>query len=202
MPYPTGTDLADYLVSIGVIDSVPGDLTRYNEIMEAAWQGFEKDTNWAPFLNEDDEPETKYYDPNGGNQLVIPEGIIVLDSVTVNDVEKTEGTDYWLKPANSTPKTVIQFRSCISGLPNTIEVSAQYGYTDTLPSLVKNGLLAKGAVDATADAQGTSGDYVSIKQGPVELKRATGDDQESTLSGKWMEKYNYLVERYVKRRVY
>ena len=201
MPYPDGTDLAAFLISAGVIDEAPSPITDYDAIMVAAAYTFEQDTGWLPFLNEDNQEEEdsfsiKYFDPPGIDLLPLPNGILALDYLKINDAERTENTQFWRQPYNTTPTRWIEFNACISGQPRTIAINAVWGYCSELPERVNQALLMKGAMEAAPKSWGAGGEVTKIKQGPIELEKAGASLSGDSLMDTWKEFYNCTVAQF------
>lgn len=196
MPYPDGEALSDFLISAGVIDSEPADLTDYDAIMSAASATFEQDTGWIPFLEEGATKSSKFFNPPGSDFMVLPDGILSIEYLKINTVAKTENTDFWLEPYNATPKRMVQFNYCVGGQPRTIEIKALWGYTATLPERVNQALLSKGAMEAAPKTWGAGGEVVRIKQGPVELEKAGASASGGSLMDIWKEFYVCTVNQF------
>lgn len=204
MAYPTGTDLAGFLVARGIITAVPGDLGDLDDIMLGVVRDWEEDTGWIPFFQPAGELTRNY--TLFGNLLFLNSGLITVDSLNVDGNELEEGFDFWLEPANEDRKTRVVFNSLQNTNQQGIEINGHWGYTDDLSSFpdVKRALLAKGAAEYCQDVSntviGTGGSVKRMKQDDVEKEfGSTGGNSEysGTLIEQFGKRYRRTVARFL-----
>lgn len=204
MAMPTGTELAAFLVARGILTEVPADVSDMDDIMLSVVAGWERDTGWKPFLSPAGEL-TRTYELQG-NLLFLECGLITVDTLEVDGNELTEGTDFWLQPANEDRKTRILFNNLQSSQPSGIEINGHWGYTydiDDCPDVTR-ALLSKGAAEYLRDIANTvvgkGGSVVELQQDDVRKKYtnstgATGE-YEGTLQQQFGQAYQRAVGRY------
>lgn len=204
MAYPTGTELADFLVGRGILTAVPGDLDDLNTCMLDVVQQWEKDTGWIPFLSPGGDI-TRTYDLEG-NLLFLECGLLTCDSLEIDGNELTEGTNFWLQPANEDRKTRILFANLQASAVNGIEINGHWGYTDDMDTLpdVQQALLRKGAAEFLRDIENTvvgkGGAVVESRQDDVQKKYGsyTGlmGEYDGSLQQQFGRSYDKAVGRY------
>lgn len=192
MPFPTGAELAQFLVDSGVLASVPGDLSAYVSMAEAARLDWERDTGWSPWLGT---AETRYYDPNGSTLLDPGVGILSISCLKLGGTEQTLNEDYWLLPYNGFPKRLISFDQVLCGDPRSIEITGTWGYQSELTQDVVRAALARGALLAVAQDYGLGGLKQEVEEGDVRYKLAKDESQ----LAQWRSVYEQAVARH--RRV-
>lgn len=195
MPYPDGSQLAAYLVDAGVLASVPGDVSDYDDVMVGVSEDWCKDTGWEPFLGE---AETRYYDPNGLRTLDPGAGILSLSALTIGGTAQVLNTDYFLTPYNGFPKTLVSFSFPLSGEPRSVVLTGTFGYANEVPDGVVRALLARGASLTTALLYGAGGLKREVQEGDVRYKLADGEQSQTAA---WDREYQTQVRRYRRVRV-
>lgn len=194
MPFPTGAELAQFLVDAGVLASVPGDLDLYESIAEQSRLEFERDTGWSPFLATG---ETRYWDPNGTTLLDPGVGILSVACLELGGEEQTLNSDYWLLPYNGFPKTLIRFASPLAGEPRSVSIVGTFGYASEIPQDAYRAVITHGAALATAVLYGSGGLKSEVQEGDVRYKIDTEAGRSQV--DRWASQYRAAVKRY--RRV-
>lgn len=186
--WPTTTELSTRLTEDG-FTSLPSTATL-QAALDTGKGNWEEETGFIPFLASGAHV-ARYFDPpgppasarnairGGGRVLHLQGGFAALTHIKVNGVAYTAGTDCYLRPNNAAlklkPYTSIEFITDIWGMPQCIEISAQWGWWTTIPAnaweavmqeakyLLAPTLLQKASVGASR-----------IKQGPVEVEYGEG----------------------------
>lgn len=210
MAYPTGTELAAFLVARGILSVAPGDLSDLDDIMTGVCKGWEEDTGFRPFLWTSGTSE-RFFQLTGGNILFLNSGIYSATGlvIEVNEAEVTIDENFYLKrPADGLPDwpyTQVHFTYEIDCPINGISVTARWGFTDTLPDLVLRALLKKGAaeylVDIANSTNSLGGSLKRIKQDDVEKEYETtsgqGDGEyEGNLATQFDRAYKRVLSHY------
>lgn len=156
--YPTSAELASELALQGF--SIPAGFNS-GTLIQSAIDGWCERTGWHPFLNSTSALSTRKYTPGGARTLLttIQGGYTVLalrggllgtpTSVVVNDKVLTFGTDYWLDSGQFDDDyfpngrfTTMRFLISTLGKPQSIVITAPFGYCVALPARAFNGILA------------------------------------------------------------
>src|SRR5579862_1911807 len=141
--YPTRNDLTNLLDDLKL--PCPNPL-RLDNLVNQAWQRFERETGWTPFLASNS-PSTRVFDPpgqtgkyvawpkGGGRMLALDAGLISTSSLSVDGNSAfVQGTDYWLRPAQGpAPATRIEFAAPIWANTYSVSITGIWGYSTAVP---------------------------------------------------------------------
>lgn len=157
---PVSSDVTNLLADAGVTAPSNATVAAALAAAIATWNSM---TGYEPFLAAS---ATRYFDPPGGsprgfaspkggsNVLRFDCGLVSLTSLSVAGVSKTQGTDFWLKPANKAasgkPYEWAEFSAPLYGKPNDVVVVGSWGYSATVPDDAWNAVLELAAAIAVA----------------------------------------------------
>lgn len=197
--YPSGSDLASFMVDNGIIDSMPVDYSQYDYMANSAATQFEKDTGYQPFLGTGTTGTYKFL--ANGNLVDFRGGFTQIDSVTHNGTTLVDETDYGSFPRNTYPKTWLQ----LSFVPSDeIVVVGKRGYSETISDDVWLALLTKASQGVAQYIERHTGAVSKIKQGDVEISYGSNSSNTSVYSGAmgvWQTSYMEVVKKYRRIRV-
>jgi len=207
MAAPTAADLAAVLVVADVLDSVPESNTEQyamlTRAMAVAVQRFADETGWNPF---ESESQTRKFTMDGGNTLILDQGLLEVTELLVGTTAYTEDTDFWLLPANAIGDgvcaTMIEFNSRIYTTRNGLTIEGNWGRMSTYGNAEREALLAGGAIIAGANLQGISGVF-----GPVtefvqgEVKQKLKEDSLWGLFDNWSRTWKQVVMSHARHHV-
>lgn len=174
LAYPDGSDLAAYLISIGILSAAQVAALDLDGRMLAAVAQWERRTGFIPFLAA--AASTRRFDPPGPNRRtgrigltrggdarldflggLVGEPTSVIVGFSNHSAGETLTADdhYWLLPVNSValgrPYLEIEFISGQWGAARSVSILGRWGYDTTVPDDVWDALLAYGAWLALPD---------------------------------------------------
>lgn len=175
MTYPVGDELAEFLVSCGMLSNGLTDIQKFIDFdgaMSAASAEFERLTGYLPFLSSGTE-QTRVFDGPGCSLLQLRSGLLSMSSLVINTVTYTVNQQFVLQPTDAPerglPYTYLDFGSgwnsgdwnigsefqlgagSLVGLGTlgsgrrAISVTGVWGFCLTLPADVRQALLSWGA---------------------------------------------------------
>jgi hypothetical protein len=206
MAYPVGSDLSAFLLNRGLSPEAT-DEVDLDVIMEDVVAQWEADTGWFPFLYSGT-VETRKYTGNGSAEIFLNAGICSLTGLVmvVGGDTLTIDETWWLRPADALvkghPWTWIQYDFSVGTLPDDVDITARWGYCETLPESVKSALLRKGAAEWLRDHDNTTlpatGAAKRVKQGmrEIELGDTGTGEYDGTLQAQFGRAYDRAVSRY------
>lgn len=200
--YPAGTDLANLVLSLGVLDTTGADFQAIDlqAKVDAAIATWEEEAAWQPFLA-DTQDVTRVFDPpgprpsrhanilslrGGGKTLFLDCGLTAFTSLIVGIApDGTGGTPYqlgsqfWLRPDNapirSKPWTRVDFLVPIMAPAQGISITGRWGYRATCPLSVWQAILQKSALLCQAEIElGISGGVYEVKTQTTSAQYAGG----------------------------
>jgi hypothetical protein len=194
MAYPTGTDLAGYLIATGLVSEPDADTAHYNDVMAAVALDWEKDTGWIPFLTPDlgeEETEERTFDGAEGYRLFPSVGILTLDTLTISGTSYTVDEHFYLSHRfKGGPWMAIDFSFYVSGYRQSIVIAGTFGFQATLDKAVERALLMRGAREVLDSAM-TTGELRKETVGPVTYEYDTSAARDRMTSV-----YDDAVKRY------
>lgn len=202
MPYPNGSDLAQFLLEAGVISAIPDPLPdSYELFVGAAITAFEMDSGWQPFLANDGGSggnETRTFDLESC-RLYLPAGLISLEGLSMRGTELVENENFWLEDHRAAPPyTWIEFAAVRPGR-RIVEITGVWGYTTTLPDDVRLAILSFAAANLATSLSGPGGELTKVKQDDVQYDFAAASGSGLGQIASWQKDYKSVVSRY--RRV-
>lgn len=169
--YPEAADLTAALTALGVTEP-----TASATILDGAIAYWERVTGHNPFLATGTESE-KTFDPpynDRGFVLDIP-ACVSVESVTVDESALTVTDDYDLLPLNGTPKNGIRMKSHPGFKQASVVVSADWGYSSTVPSDVWTAILNLAVAECSLQsASAAEFSAEKIRQDKVEIQYGSG----------------------------
>lgn len=163
MPYPTGQDLRDYVVSCGLIlaDPAQEDASEtyidYDTMQAAANADFEDLVSRTFIATE----QTLYFNPGDFSKagiLMLYQDVVSVSSLTILGVSKSQGptADYILGPKENAIQKRPYFQIRLNApqylyqlypqQPNSVVVVAMCGYSTDVPANAFKAMLAQGAI--------------------------------------------------------
>ncbi len=210
MPFPDADALAAYISSLNIIPAA--DLADRLAAMDlgskvaAAQAEWERRTGWRPFLASGTPTERIFDPPNGNGVLSLHGGALSIDSlfagVTLDSAgtEQVEGRDFFPEPPPyGWPYTALRFPwGCCFRSPNSVVITADWGFTATLPADVREACLQYGAwLCAPQLSLLLSGGVESLRVLSSEVKYGSGGALSTQAKG-WIGTFEQAVCRYMR----
>ncbi len=197
---PTETDVGAFLLSAKLVSAPPTPeqaIMLLGDAVAAAHAEWERGTGWVPFLSGAD--TTRAYDPpgpdrgpvgiylgvaniGGARRLFLNAGVRSVTALKVGITVAnptgstlTLNTDYWLRPMNAgasdRPYTYVEFAVPQYGNPNSITVTAPFGFAATCPDDAWYAILKMAACHAVPSLEAAiTGGMLSISLGNDSFK--------------------------------
>ena len=207
--YPTSTDLQTYLATTNLA-TAGLDLDR---AIAGSVAGFQEATGRLPFLAVSG---TRLFDPPTGPGLMLDlrADVVGISSIAINGQAQTEGEDYWVRPYNNDqigkPFNLVEFSAykwplrwsfALPQWKQSISITANWGYSTTLPDDVWDALLQGGAYRVyQALALRVSGGLHSARVDDEELIFSRDADTAPLApeANAWKQTFNEAVLRYAR----
>lgn len=157
---PDGAELKAFLLNEAGITASISD-ARADAIMLSVVEELERETGFSPFFAADtatarlfDPPGSvsgPYASPRGGSKyLKLNAGAVEVTQVKRSGTVLVAGSDYWLQPSGtvsgvSWPYTGLLFAAAFYGAPQSVEVTAKWGFTATLTGGIKRAIMERAA---------------------------------------------------------
>lgn len=206
LTYPDGTDLLNYIASLGIVDEEVKD-ARFGALdltvkAGAAAAEWERRTAWRPFLAQ--AGQSRRFDaPWAARTLELSGGLLSLTTLTVDDDARTLDEDFWLGPENAAakglPYTFVEFAGrAVASARRGIEITGDWGRMETLTDDIWQAVLHYGACLCYPELSlGISKGAYSIRDVNFEIRYAGAGNGPLFLEAQtWKSVFDAAVRRY------